>query len=75
VSYAYYVKIDYNIIPKRLIKKYKIPMKLCVYRNQNAAKHFIKTMIDILCTKVYNLYQINIPMFKLTYDEENKSKC
>lgn len=71
MSYAFYVKIDYNIIPKHLIIKYKIPTKLHVYRNHNAAKHFIKTMIDI-GTKVYNLYQINIPMDKLTTDEENK---
>ncbi len=71
MSYAFYVKIDYDIIPKYLIKKYKIPTKLHVYRNRNAAKHFIKTMIEI-GLKVYNLYKINIPMEKLTVDEEYK---
>jgi len=47
MSYEFYVKIDYDIIPKYLIKKYKIPTKLHVYRNRNAAKHFIKTMTDL----------------------------
>ncbi|KAE9522393.1 hypothetical protein AGLY_017224 [Aphis glycines] len=65
MSYAFYVKIDYDIISKYLIKKYKIPTKLHNYRNRNAAKHFIKTMIDI-DSKVCNLYKINIPMDKLT---------
>ncbi|KAE9543747.1 hypothetical protein AGLY_002143 [Aphis glycines] len=71
MSYAFYVKIDYDIIPKYLIKKYKIPTKLHANRNRKAAKHFIKTMIDI-GSKVCNLYKIIIPMDKLTVDEEHK---
>lgn len=41
MSYAFYVKIDYSIILKHLMKKYKIPKKLCVYRGVNAGKHFM----------------------------------
>jgi len=71
MSYAFYVKVDYNIIPKYSTKKYKISTKHRIYRDIDAAKHFMKTMINI-GTKIYNLYQINIPMDKLTDEEECK---
>jgi len=71
MSYGFYVKIDYNIIPKKLIKMFKIPSKVVIYRGENAAKKFMRTMLDI-GNRIYNIYQINIPMIKLTEEEKNK---
>uniref|UniRef100_A0A2S2R9P8 DNA-directed DNA polymerase n=1 Tax=Sipha flava TaxID=143950 RepID=A0A2S2R9P8_9HEMI len=71
MSYGYYVKIDYSIIPKYFIKKFKISKPLTIYRGKNAAKHFIKTMID-LGIKICSLYKINIPIKKLTKEEESR---
>jgi hypothetical protein len=70
MSYGYYVKIDYTIIPKYFIKKFKISKPLTIYRGINAAKHFIKTMID-LGIKICSLYKINILIKKLTREEES----
>jgi len=42
MKFGFYIKIDYNIIPKHFIKKFKIPRKLTIYRGKNAAKHFMK---------------------------------
>ncbi|MBO1764952.1 hypothetical protein JQN64_27655, partial [Escherichia coli] len=78
MSYGFYIKIDYSIIPKRYIKKLNIPTNLTIYRGTNAAKHFMKTMIEI-GTKIEFLYKINIPMTNLTKDEEarfeNATNC
>lgn len=41
MSYTFYAKIDYSIILKNVMEKYKIPEKLCVYRGVNAGKHFM----------------------------------
>lgn len=69
MSYGYYVKIDYSIIPKSLIKKYEIKPKLTIYRGKKAANHFMKSMLD-LGEKISRLYKTNIPMIKLTEEEE-----
>lgn len=71
MSYGFYVKIDYNIIPRELINQYKIPRKLFIYRGANASKHFMTSIIEI-SNKIYKLYKINKPMNKLTNDEKIK---
>ncbi|KAL4153547.1 hypothetical protein QTP88_001380 [Uroleucon formosanum] len=54
MSYGFYVKVDYNIIPKKLIKKFEIPRNVVIYRGNK--------MIDI--------YNTNLPINKLTLKEE-----
>jgi len=78
MSYGLYVKIDYNIVPIELVKKFKIPRKPIIYRGKNAAKHFMNTIINI-STNIYYLYKTNKSMIKLTKEEEtqyiNSIKC
>ncbi|XP_060859920.1 uncharacterized protein LOC132937114 [Metopolophium dirhodum] len=78
MSYGLYVKIDYNIVPKKLVKQFKIPKNPIIYRGKNASKHFMLTIIDI-STKIYYLYNTNKSMHKLTKKEEgqyiNSKKC
>lgn len=73
MSYGFYVKVDYNIISKELVKQFGIPDKVVIYRGENAAKKFMKNMIDI-GNKVNNIYQTNISMDKLTEKEEEHFK-
>ncbi|XP_060861776.1 uncharacterized protein LOC132938774 [Metopolophium dirhodum] len=35
MSYGFYVKVDYDIIPKELVKQLKIPRKVVIYRECN----------------------------------------
>lgn len=37
MSYGYYIKIDYNIMPKKLVKRFQIPTKPVVYTGENAS--------------------------------------
>ncbi|KAE9522580.1 hypothetical protein AGLY_017002 [Aphis glycines] len=69
MSYGFYVKVDYNIIPKKLIKKFEIPRKVVIYRGKNAAKKFMNSMISI-GNKINNIYKTNLPINKLTLKEE-----
>jgi len=71
MSYGLYVKIDYNIVPKELINKFKIPRNPIIYRGKNASKLFMLTIISI-STKMYHLYNTNISMNKLTKKEESQ---
>ncbi|KAE9523737.1 hypothetical protein AGLY_015878 [Aphis glycines] len=70
MSYGFYVKVDYNIIPKKLIKKFEIPRKVVIYRGKNAAKKFMNSMISI-GNKINNIYKTNLPINKLTLKEKN----
>ena len=65
MSYAFYVKVDYNIISKELVKQFEIPRKVVIYRGKNAAKKFMENMIDI-GNNINKIYQTNVPMNKLT---------
>jgi hypothetical protein len=65
MSYGFYVKIDYNLIPLKLIKQFKIPRKPIIYRGEKASKHFMQSIIAV-AEKIYKLYKTNIPMNKLT---------
>jgi len=69
MSYGFYVKVDYNIIPKKLIKKFEIPRKVVIYRGKNAAKKFMNSMISI-GNKINDIYKTNLPINKLTLKEE-----
>ncbi|KAE9522211.1 hypothetical protein AGLY_017393 [Aphis glycines] len=69
MSYGCYVKVDYYIIPKKLIKKFEIPRKVVIYRGKNAAKKFMNSMISI-GNKINNIYKTNLPINKLTLKEE-----
>ncbi|KAE9521636.1 hypothetical protein AGLY_017932 [Aphis glycines] len=69
MSYGFYVKVDYNILPKKLIKKFEIPRKVVIYRGKNAAKKFMNSMISI-GNKINNIYKTNLPINKLTLKEE-----
>lgn len=73
MSYAFIVKIDYSIIPKYLIKKFEIPTKIQIFSGKNPGKLYMKSMTDI-GIKMYSVYQINIPIYKLTIDEETRFK-
>ncbi|KAE9521487.1 hypothetical protein AGLY_018121, partial [Aphis glycines] len=69
MSYGFYVKVDYNILPKKLIKKFEIPRKVVIYRGKNAAKKFMNSMISI-GNKINNIYKTNLPINKLILKEE-----
>jgi len=69
MSYGFYVKVDYSIISKELVKQFQIPTKVVIYRGEKAAKKFMKNMIDI-GDNINKIYQINTPMDKLTEREE-----
>ncbi|XP_060855588.1 uncharacterized protein LOC132933299 [Metopolophium dirhodum] len=69
MSYGFYVKVDYNIISKELVKLFNIPRKVIIYRGEKAAKKFMKNMIEI-GNSINKIYQINTPMIKLTGKEE-----
>jgi hypothetical protein len=71
MSYGFYVKIDYSLIPKKLITKFKIPRKPVIYRGRNASKHFMESMISV-GNKINELYKTNVPMDKLTEEEETE---
>ncbi len=71
MSYAFYVKVDYNIITEKLIQQFKIPTNIIIYRGIDAAKKFMENMIDI-SKKINDIYQINVPMITLTEKEEKE---
>ncbi|XP_060855571.1 uncharacterized protein LOC132933276 [Metopolophium dirhodum] len=71
MSYGFYVKVDYSIISKELVKQFEIPTKVIIYRGKKAAKKFMKNMIDI-GNEINKIYQINTPMDKLTDKEEQR---
>ncbi|KAE9521800.1 hypothetical protein AGLY_017801, partial [Aphis glycines] len=71
MSYAFYVKVDYNIISEKLMQQFKIPTNIIIYRGIDAAKKFIENMIDI-SKKINDIYQINVPMITLTEKEEKE---
>lgn len=71
MSYGFYVKVDYNSISEELIHQFEIPTKVVIYRGKDAANKFMKNMIEI-GEKINNIYQINIPMIKLTEKEEKE---
>ncbi|KAE9536141.1 hypothetical protein AGLY_007364 [Aphis glycines] len=71
MSYAFYVKVDYNIISEKLMQQFKIPTNIIIYRGIDAAKKFIENMIDI-SKKINDIYQINVPMITLTKKEEKE---
>lgn len=70
MSYGFYVKVDFTIIPKKLIKQFKIPTNPVVYKFKNSASHFMISIMKV-SLKINNLYKTNIPMSKLTSDEED----
>ncbi|CAI6364627.1 unnamed protein product [Macrosiphum euphorbiae] len=63
MSYGFYVKVNYDIIPKELVKQFKIPRKVIIYRGENAAKKFMENMINI-GNNIKTLYETNTPMNK-----------
>ena len=71
MSYGFYVLIDYNQIPLKFIKQFKIPQKPVIYRGKKASKHFMLAIIAV-AKKIYELYKINIPINYLTEEEENQ---
>ncbi|XP_060855282.1 uncharacterized protein LOC132932956 [Metopolophium dirhodum] len=71
MSYGFYVKVDYDIIPKELVKQLKIPRKVVIYRGENAAKKFMENMIDI-GNNIKTIYETATPMGKLTEKEEKR---
>ena len=48
MSYGFYVKVDYDIIPNELVKQFKIPRKVVIYSGEKSAKKFMINMIDIV---------------------------
>ncbi|XP_060847730.1 LOW QUALITY PROTEIN: uncharacterized protein LOC132931392 [Rhopalosiphum padi] len=71
MSYAFYVKVDYDSITEKLLHQFKIPTKIIMYRGKDAAKKFMENMIDI-GKKINDVYEINIPMTTLTETEEKQ---
>ncbi|KAL4083783.1 hypothetical protein QTP88_029099 [Uroleucon formosanum] len=63
------ILVDYNIIPKKLIKEFEIPRNVVIYRGKNAAKKFMNSMISI-GKKIIDIYNTNLPINKLTLKEE-----
>lgn len=47
MSYGFYIKIDYDIIPQESIRQFKIPRKPVIYRGANASNHFMTTVIKV----------------------------
>jgi len=69
MSYGFYVKVNYDIISKDLVRQFEIPRKVIIYRGENAAKKFMEHMVDI-GKNINKIYQTNVPMNKLTKREE-----
>ncbi|KAL4107217.1 hypothetical protein QTP88_017600 [Uroleucon formosanum] len=63
-------RFKYDIIPKELVKQFKVPRKVVIFRGENAAKKCMENMIDI-GNNIKTIYETNIPMNKLTDNEEN----
>ncbi|KAF0720588.1 Uncharacterized protein FWK35_00031718 [Aphis craccivora] len=55
MSYAFYIKVDYNIISEKLMQQFKIPTNIIIYREIDAAKKFMENMIDI-SKKINDIY-------------------